>query len=125
MSTLLSLSAPDLDDESLHDLTRRLCRDLQDEAGLDSALAKEPAAPGTKGDLELVGQILIKAVGAGGAVVALVNVLKSYLERKRTLRFEFRAPDGRQVTIQADDLRGDETAKLVQAIKKVLEDSGH
>ncbi len=115
----MSISAPDLDDESLQELTRRLCLDLHDE----SSLAERSAGPGTRGDIEIIGQVLIKAVGASGAIVALVNVLKVYVQRKPSLQFEFQTKGGDKVKIKADDLRGDDMTKLVQTIKEAFEEA--
>ncbi len=119
----MSISAPDLDDESLQELTRRLCLDLHDEAGIESSLAERSAGPGTRGDIEIIGQVLIKAVGASGAIVALVNVLKVYVQRKPSLQFEFQTKGGDKVKIKADDLRGDDMTKLVQTIKEAFEEA--
>jgi Effector Associated Constant Component 1 len=121
MAILLSISATDLDDESLQKLTRELCQELRDEAGIESSLAEQPAAPGRKGDLATIGQILIAAVGAGGPIVALVNVLKAYVQRKPSLQFEFHTKDGDKVRITADDLRGEDMEKLLQAINHLIE----
>src|SRR5262245_39910333 len=120
MSVLLSVSANDLDDDSLQELTRDLCHDLRSDASAEASPATQPDESGMKGDFELVGQILIKAIGAGGAIVALVNVLKTYVERKPNLQFEFQKKDGSKLKIKADDLRGDDMSNLVQTIKKAV-----
>jgi len=121
MPITLSLSSVDLDEEDLQELTRQLCRDLTDEAGIAAAPATEPSEAGAKGDFELIGQILIKAVGAGGAIAALVGVLKAYVQRKPSLQFEFQMKGGEKLKIRADDLRADDMTKLVQTIKKAVE----
>ena len=120
MPILLSISATDLDDESLQELTRRLCQDLRDEASVEASFAEQPAGSGTKGDLATIGQIVIAAVGAGGPFVALVNVLKAYAQRKPSLQFEFQSRDGNKVKITADDLRGDDMEKLLEAISPMI-----
>jgi hypothetical protein len=121
MPITLSLSSVDLDDEALQDLSRQLCRDLGAEAGLAASPAAQPAEAGAKGEIEIIGQILIKAVGAGGAIVALVGVLKAYVQRKPSLQFEFQKKGGDKLKIKADDLRGDDMTKIVQAIEKAVE----
>jgi len=121
MPITLSLSSVDLDEEDMQELTRQLCRDLTDEAGIAVALAAEPSEAGAKGDFELIGQILIKALGAGGAIAALVGVLKAYVQRKPSLQFEFQNKGGDKLKIKADDLRADDMTKLVQTIKKAVE----
>jgi hypothetical protein len=121
MPITLSLSSVDLDEEDMQDLTRQLRRDLTDEAGIAAALVAEPSEAGAKGDFELIGQILIKALGAGGAIAALVGVLKAYVQRKPSLQFEFQMKGGEKLKIKADDLRADDLTKLVQTIKKAVE----
>src|SRR5262245_66466387 len=101
MPILLSISATDLDDESLQELTPRLSQDLRDDAGIEVSFAEQPAATGTKGDLAIIGQILIAAVGAGAPIVALVNVLKAYVQRKPSRQSESQTDDGDKVTITA------------------------
>jgi hypothetical protein len=121
MPITLSLSSVDIDDEDLQELTRQLCRDLGDEAGVAASPATESTEAGAKGDFEIIGQILIKAVGAGGAIAALVGVLKAYVQRKPSLQFEFQKNNGDKLKIKADDLRADDMTKLVQTIKKAVE----
>jgi hypothetical protein len=121
MSAILSLSATDLDEDDLQNLTHGLCRDLRDEAGINAHLVTQPAAIGHKGDLSVLGQIVLSGIGAGGFAVALVNVLKSYIERKPSLQFELQKKDGDKLTIKAEDLRGDDMTKLTQMIKDAVE----
>ena len=121
MPITLSLSSVDLDEEDMQELTRQLCRDLEDEAGIAAALGTEPSEAGAKGDFEIIGQILIKALGAGGAIATLVGVLKAYVQRKPSLQFEFQKKGGEKLKIKADDLRADDMTKLVQTIKKAVE----
>src|SRR5262245_18377623 len=121
MPITLSLSSADLDEEDMQELTRQLCRDLTGEDGIAAAPAAEPSEAGAKGDLELIGQILIKALGADAAIAALVGVLKAYVQRKPSLQFEFQNKGGDKLKIKADDLRADDMMKLVQTIKKAVE----
>jgi len=121
MPITLSLSAADLDDDDLQDLTGRLCHDLSDEAGVTATLDTQPSQPGVKGDLPVYGQIIIAAISGGGFAVALVNVLKAYVQRKQSLQFELQRENGDKVKIKADDLRGGEMSDLTQVIKKAIE----
>jgi Effector Associated Constant Component 1 len=122
MPILLSISAADLDDESLQELTRQLCQDLRDEAGIESSLVAQSAKSGTKGDLVTIGQILVAAIGAGGPIVALVNLLKAYVIRKPSLQIKVRKKNGDTMEIKADDLRSNDMTKLVQAVKEAFEE---
>ena len=122
MPITISLSAPDLNDDDLQNLTRQLCRDLNDEVGVTAAPGTQPAQPGAKGDLPVYGQIIIAAISSGGFVVALVNVLKAYVQRKPSLQFELQKKNGDKVKIKGDDLRAGDMNDLTKAIKKAIED---
>ena len=122
MAITLSTSAADLDNDDLQDLTRRLCRDLMDEACVTAALATQQAEPGAKGDLPVYGQIITAAMSGGGFVVALVNVLKAYVQRKPSLQFELQKKNGDGVKLIADDLRAGDMDHLTQAIKKAIDE---
>jgi len=121
MPILLSVSDADLDSDALQQLTNQLYQDLSDEAGIQTSFPEQPATPGARGDIVTIGQILIAAVGAGGPIVALVNVLKAYAQRKPSVQFELRTQDGDTVKITADDLHSDDMKKLLQAIKPIIE----
>jgi hypothetical protein len=125
MPVFLSISAADMDNESLQELTRQLCQDLRSEAGIESSLAKESAGPEAKSgaDLEIIGQIMVKAVGAGGAIVALVNVLKAYVARRPFMQIKIRKKNGDTLEVRADDLRGNDVTKLIQTIKDAFEET--
>ena len=123
MPVTLSVSAADLDNDDLQDLTRQLCRDLIDEAGVTAALGAQPTEPGTKaGDLPVFGQIIIAALSGGGFAVALVNVLKAYIQRKPSLQFELQKKNGDKVKIKADDLRAGDMNHLTMAIEKAVKE---
>ena len=119
MPITLSLSSIDLDDETLQDLTRQLCRDLRDEAGVEASLATQTAKPGDKAvDLPVWGQIVIAAIGSGGAVVALINVLKAYIQRKRLIQIEVKNENGRTVKIKAEN----SDDEMIRLLKSLLEE---
>lgn len=115
MPITLSLAAPDLDDDSLQELTRQLCRDLRDDAGIDAVLATQPAAAGTRGDLPVWGQIVIAAIGSGGALVALVNVLKAWVQRKRSVQLKLQNKDGQTIELNAENQNPAELAALLKS----------
>ncbi|MCI0339346.1 MAG: hypothetical protein L0226_17370 [Acidobacteria bacterium] len=122
MPITLSLSATDLDNDDLQNLTRNLCRYLTDETGVAATLDTRPSESGAKGDLPVYGQIIIAAISGGGFAVALVNVLKAYVQRKPSLQFELTKKNGDKIKIKGDDLRADDMNDLTQAIKKAIEE---
>ncbi|MGH9844281.1 MAG: effector-associated constant component EACC1 [Blastocatellia bacterium] len=119
MEITLSLSSDDLDRDDLQDVTRDLCRDLRDEAGVEASLATQAARPDDKAvDLPVWGQIVIAAIGSGGAVVALINVLKANIQRKRLIQIEVKNENGRTVKIKAEN----SDDEMIRLLKSLLEE---
>jgi hypothetical protein len=97
----LTIRCDELDDSRLDTMVRGLVRSLREE-GIDAAPAPaREAVPGVKGDPVTLGAIVLGLIGSGGVAVTLLQVLKAYLERKSTLRFEITRADGRKVSLDA------------------------
>ncbi|MGX9727430.1 MAG: effector-associated constant component EACC1 [Candidatus Electronema sp. VV] len=107
--------------EDLQSLTARLLRSINQETDLTATLPEERGGAGAKGDAVTIGQIILTALGSGGAVAALLTVLKSYVERKPTLRFEVKTADGRELKIEAEHLSPEQIAQTMQAVKQLCE----
>ena len=121
MSIKLSLSSDELDNEELQELTRKLCGDLRDEAGVEASLATQESTPGAKGDLPAWGQIVIAAIGSGGALVALVNVLTAWVQRKKSLVLKF-VKDGKTIEITGENQSAAEIAEITALLKSLAAD---
>jgi hypothetical protein len=115
----LSLHNSEMSDEDIQELTVALRRSLQQETDLSARLPEEIGGPGSKGDAVTIGLILLTALSSG-TVVALLQVLKSYVERKPTLRIEIEHPDGRKVKIEAEHLSVAQIEQTTQTIKQLL-----
>lgn len=115
MAITLSLVSDKLDNEDLQQLTRQLCGDLRDEAGVEASLATAASTPGAKGDLPVWGQIVIAAIGSGGALVALVNVLTAWVQRKKSLVLKF-VKDGKTIEISAENQSAAEITALLKSL---------
>src|SRR5262245_44291520 len=72
-------------------LTRELFRDLNEEGSIAASLATQPAEVGDKSQLEIeiICQTLIKAVGAGEAIVALKMCSKHIYNGRRFCKSKF------------------------------------
>ena len=66
----------------------------------EATLHREEGAPGQKGDAVTIGTIVLTLIQTGGVAVTLLQVLKAYLARKSTLRFELARADGRKVGLE-------------------------
>jgi hypothetical protein len=113
MDSSLQLTASDLSDEDLQKLTLELSKTLNDETEAKATLPEKSGGPGSKGDPITLGTIILTAL-TSGTVVALFNVIKSYLERKPSLEFEFTRKDGQQLKIKAEQLNRNQIDQTIQ-----------
>ncbi len=122
MNVTLSLRDSRIAADDLQDLTAALLRSIRQETDLAASLREERGGAGTKGDTVTIGAIILTALGSGGAVAALLHVLKAYLERKPTLRFEIEAADGRKLKIEAEHFSPEQIAETLQSVKQLCQD---
>jgi hypothetical protein len=116
-----TLSLHGLPDDKLAELGSKLLQRINRETDLTARLPEERGGVGAKGDAVTIGQIVLMALSSG-TVVALLQVLKAYLERKPTLRFEIEAADGRKLKIEAEHLSLEQIAQTLQAVKPLCKD---
>jgi len=121
MNAKLSLHDSSLSQEDITELTRRLQQDINQETDLTAAVPETPGGLGAKGDVSIIGQILLAALSSG-TVVALFQVLKSYVERKPTLRLELKTPDGRELMLAAEHFSAGQIEQTIQAAKQFCKD---
>ena len=112
MNSTLQLTASDLSDEDLQKLTLELSKTLNDETEAKATIPEKPGGPGSKGDPITLGTIILAALSSG-TVVALFNVIKSYIERKPSLELEFKLKDGQQLKIKAEQLNKDQIDQTI------------
>ena len=68
-----------------------------------------------------IGQIILAAVGGGGAIAALMPVLQTYFERKPSIRIEVDMGDGRKLKIEAEHMRPEQITQTMQNFKQLCE----
>ena len=114
MELNLSLSSDQLDKDELQQLTRQLCLALREDVGVSVSLATQESAPGTRG--AEWAQIVIAAIGSGGVIVALVNVLTEWVKRKKSLTIKAEDKDGRKIEITAENQNAAELTELLKSL---------
>ena len=98
----LSLTA-DVSEGRLAALTRDLLRDLA-RVGVAAEAPPVPSpAPGERGDLGLLGQIIVLTIGSG-VPLALAQCLKAYIAREKSLRITIKMPDGKEMVVDTGNL---------------------
>jgi hypothetical protein len=113
---LLKLDCADLDPDRLHAISGDLARSLRAEGIAEATLHREEGAPGQKGDAVTIGTIVLTLIQTGGVAVTLLQVLKAYLARKSTLRFELARADGRKVSLETESFDN----KQIESTRKLL-----
>ncbi|HUB15765.1 MAG TPA: hypothetical protein VMB34_27715 [Acetobacteraceae bacterium] len=118
----LSIICDEFDASRLDAMARALARSLRNE-GIDAVPAAAPdATPGAKGDPVTLGTIVLALIGSGGVAVTLLQVLRAYLERKSTLRFEVTRADGRKVSLDASWFGKAQLAQTQTILARLLEE---
>lgn len=122
MNVTVSILSDDISDEGLQDLTRDLCSTLNKESGIVARIVEQQNRVGVKGEPVTLGTILLTALGGGGLVVSLINVLKSYFERPRSFEVEIQHGEDQRIRIKAENMRSDkELARITQQVRDILQ----
>jgi hypothetical protein len=121
MDATLSIHDSSLSAEDIAELTGGLQFDIHQETDLTARQIATAGGVGDKGDAVTIGQIALVALGSGGAGAALVQVLKSYIERKPTLRFEIETAGGDKLKLEAEHLSPEQIERTLQAVQRVCE----
>src|SRR5437867_6683233 len=101
----IRVSCADLEDSKLQSLTRDLAKSLREQNLGTIDAPKQLSQAGEKGDPITIGNIVLALISSGGVAVSLVQVLKTYAERKRSIHFEITRSDGGKLTLSAENLR--------------------
>ncbi len=118
MDAILSLHDSRMSDEDMAELCFALSQEIARETGLTARQAEAAGGRGRKGNFVTIGEIALVALGSGGAGVALLQVLKSYVERKPTLEMELEV-SGNKLKIKTEHFSPKQIEQTVQAVKQL------
>ena len=113
----LSVRSTGVDESRMQALTRDLARALRDERVGKVARAEHDATHGKKGDPVTIGEIVLTLIGSGGAVMSLLQILRAFIERQKSLVFEISRND-KKLTLNATNL----SQKELRSTSALLED---
>jgi hypothetical protein len=116
----LRVSCADIDDSRLLSLTQDLTKSLREQNLGTIHAPKQPSQAGEKGDPISIGNIVLALISSGGVAVSLVQVLKTYAERKRSIHFEITRSDGGKLALSGENLRHEELRETSLAVEKFL-----
>ncbi|MFL4471145.1 hypothetical protein ACERZ8_15110 [Tateyamaria armeniaca] len=106
----LTLHSDGLSDSATQARLRQLAREIEARSDAKTELARGDATPGTKGDAVTIGTLLMTLMTSGAAVAAL-NVLKSWVEKDKTISFSLKRSDGTEISVNASNM--EDAEKLV------------
>ena len=119
LDVTLKMIDPGLSDERLQEITEELAAEISRETELQPTLPPVAESLGAKGDPVSLGTLVLTLLSSGTAV-ALVHVLRAYLQRSSTLRVRLtRGSDGEHVEFEASDMRGGEISRALELIESL------
>ncbi|XCN72503.1 MAG: hypothetical protein Q3M24_19770 [Candidatus Electrothrix aestuarii] len=121
MNVTLRLHDDAMSDEDIQELTIELKNSVNQETDLTAQLPEEAGGIGTRGDAVTIGQIILAAVGGGGAIVALMPVLQTYFARKPSIKIELDMGDSRTLKFEAEHMRPEQIQQTFQDVKQLVE----
>lgn len=117
MSTTLSIMSDEMSDEMIQNLTQQLFADLNESIpALKAELPAESTQAGSKGDPITIGSIILTLIGSGGIAVALVGVLRAYIEKEASLKIRIVNEGGREMSIDAANLSDDQMERTLSSL---------
>jgi len=112
-----------LRDERRAELARELSMDLSHIDGVAARPATRSGEPGVRSGAEIpvLGQIALALISSG-AVVALVECLKAYVQRERRLVVRMKRKDGAHFELEAERLKAPEVERTLAALREFFRD---
>ena len=122
MQTFVSLNDATLSAAETASQAQRLRQMADSHPGLEVSAPQTAApAPGQKGgslDLATFGLALVTS----GAITALIQVLQHYLSRNKKASVSFEAPDGRKMSVSAENLTPEQLEQTTARLKTIFDD---
>jgi hypothetical protein len=119
MNVFLSIICDELSEDDLQKLTFEMCNTLNKETDTTASIVEQAGEAGHRGDAITIGQLALTAL-TSGTVVAMFNVIKTYIGQRPSLEIKLKLPGGKDITIKSQHLQGDQFDQLVKMIKKSL-----
>ncbi len=123
MSIQLILKNDDLSDDKLQALTEDLYQILKRETDVDVQLAKGDSEQGSKGDPITIG-VLALVFLKSGAVLALIETLKSYLTFNSSLQIEIKNGD-KVIKLNAQNLKSNQIEHILTSLEQFIDSESH
>ena len=104
-------------------LTRELVSSINRHTDAHAEIPEAEGRPDERGDPVTLGTIALSFISSGAAV-ALFQIIKAYFERDRSLEMAFERPDGRKLTIKAENMSAERIDDTMTLAKAFFTDAG-
>jgi hypothetical protein len=109
----LTIRCEEFNDENLQNLTREICQSINLETAFESSLQVNESQNGMKGDSVAIGEIALAVLGSGGALVTLISVFKSFVERTKELSIKMKKQNGEEFEITSKNIDSAEINSMI------------
>ena len=110
-----------LNDEDIHRVTNELNQAINYETDFTSILSPSDMNPGQKGDPSILGEIILTAFSSG-AIVALINVIKSYINRDSNLNIDITGKNGKSIKLNAVNIKSNALDNTLSQLKMIMDE---
>ncbi len=122
MDCTVEIACPDIDSESLHELTRQLAASVNEETEVRADIPEQAPRPGERGEPITLGVLALSFISSGAAV-ALFQVFKALFERNDSLELSIEHPDGRKLSIKAANVDRERIGETMAAARDFFRES--
>ena len=123
MHVILKIEADGSDPADIYDETNMFSRLAETQPDISVSRVEEATPlPGQKGAEIELGTMLVALV-TSGAVTALINVLKVYFDRDKSVSVEIENPDGRKIKFSANNMKPERLQETLASLKTVVGDA--
>ena len=122
MDAVVAISCDSLAEDDLQSLTRELSTTINRETDVGAAIPEAQPEPGSKGDPAVLHTLLLTFMSSGAAV-AMFQVIKSYVERNKSLTMTFKRADGEELVIDQTNMSADQMDKTVEFARAFFDKS--
>jgi hypothetical protein len=119
MDVHVSIVAPDVPSDMLQAFTDDVCTAINRETAFTARRETAPSVLGSRGDPVTIGAIVLSVL-TGTTASGLLDVLKAYVQRRSSIIIEVTRPDGKKVSLTAENLGHGQIEQTREALNALL-----
>jgi hypothetical protein len=112
-----------IDEHYMHRLTAELCSSITKGSDIKAEMAEGATHKGERGQSITMGLIALTFL-SGGSAAALFRILKSYIEKDRSIKIKISRPNGIEYEIDANNIEPEKIVETFNKVKEVVDNYG-